>query len=212
MVSKFFGPRVIITPVSEKHEGLIVLPPGAGRHNYILGRVLYLGDGKVAGSDKVTEFQVTGGDTVLIQTNDFMVQSCSFTDHAGNLCLNVHEGDIIAKMSSLVIKLETFQVVGHWVLVQPFQAQRKSVLVLPDTAKEPTSEFTRFKLVQLGALCALKPTIGNEVIIDKGRINPIQLQSETYFYMNESCMLGEVIDDGKDEKPVLGEIQDTVAE
>lgn len=194
MVSRFFGPRVVITPVTEKHAGLIVMPPRAGRHNHVLGTVLYLGDGKTPGSDKVTKSQVKVGDTVLIQTNDYMINACTFKDHNDVLCLNVHEGDIVAKTSDLVIKLETFQVVGHWVLVKMFNAPSKSVLVLPDNAKEPTSEYTRFRLVQLGSLCSVTPAVGNEVVVDKGRITPIQLQSETYFYMNEAGLLGEVID------------------
>ncbi len=203
MQMRFFGPKVVITPVTEKHEGLVVVPPGAGRHNYILGTVTHLGDGKTTGSDKVFESDLKVGDNVLVQTNDYMVQACTFKEE-GKLCMAVNEGDVIAKLTSLTIKLDTFNVVGHWVLLKPF-TKFKSELVLPDTVKDDaTSEFTRYTLVQLGSKAQIRPTVGNEVIMDKGRVMPIQIQNETYYYANENSMLGEVYED----RPSIGAVSD----
>jgi hypothetical protein len=183
---RFLGARVALLPVDEQYEGLIVRPPVVSRRNYALGRVLGLGSTRDG-------FEVKAGDIVLLQVNDFMVDACAFKDkHSGKVCLSVPEGDILAKISSQVVKLETFRVVGNWALVREVKAESTSPIVIPETVKAPL-EFSRFEVVQLGALCEVKLEPGREVVVDKRRLNPLELSGETYYYLNDASILGEVV-------------------
>lgn len=188
---KLFGPRLVITPIKEKYDGLVVLPPGMGRRNHILAEVVAVGDGRQSdGKPYASEFKT--GDIALIQTNDVILNAYSFK-HGGKDCLTVMEGDVVAKVMSPTVKLETFKIAGYWALLEPFMNELKSKIVLPDNLVE-TSEHQRFRLVQLGSRSEVRPELGSEVICDKSRLNPFQIQDATYFYVPTSSLVGQLCD------------------
>jgi co-chaperonin GroES (HSP10) len=189
---KVFGPRVVIRPVQEEYKGLVVLPPGMGRNNHSIGEVIKLGDGKISGKpDWVSE--LAEGQIVMFQVNDYMLQSTSFT-YNKQACLNLSQSDMIARLTDKVVKLKSFTVLGYWVLLQPFTTRSKeSRIVVPGNVQE-TSEFQRFRLLQKGSKTELDVEIGQEVIVDKGKINVLSIDGTNLFYMASTYVLGATED------------------
>jgi co-chaperonin GroES (HSP10) len=190
---KVFGPRVAIQPVTEEYKGLVVLPPGVGRNNHAIGKVISIGDGKMPDGKPPFETELKVDDIVMFQVNDYMMQATQFA-YNKETCLNLHQGDMIAKLSAREIKLKTFEIIGRWALVQPFTSRAvESRIVLPQNL-ENTSEFQRFRLVQQGSRARLDAVEGDELIIDKGKLNVLQIDGTTLFYVDNNAVLGVVFE------------------
>lgn len=181
-----FGDRVVLLPVEEKFETSIVLPQTRNQQ-HMLGRAIAVGP-------KASEF-IREGDVYLFQvamdprTGNAMVPVHGAGD---NQVLVQHWRDLIATVTKDVIKLETFHVVGHWILLEAVKLDT-GMIVLPDNRPTDPTE-TNFKVAQLGSpFEGLAP--GDVVVVEKGRCNPFELKlpngdPKQYFYIDKQFVYG----------------------
>lgn len=189
---KIFGPRLVIKPVTETYDGLVVLPPGVARNNHIIGEIVGVGDGRMP-DGKVLTTELKPGDVVMLQANQYVLQAAVFRYKDGD-CLNLHWNDMIIKLSSRTVKLSTVSMLGRWSLVESFTTPFKnSPIILPGNLVD-TSEFTRYRMVKVGPDAGIDVAPGDEVIVDKGRINVLQIDNKPYFYVSSEFLLGVVFD------------------
>jgi len=184
-----FGDRISIIPVDESFEGKIEMPQTREKvHD--LGQVIAVGNGKVNGSDKLREIFVKEGDLVLFQTNAMMVFNAT-TVIEGKSVLTLHQGDLIARLTSTVVKLENFNVIGKWILVEPF-SPRTSVIVTPENAPSAMLE-ERFKVTQRGNAVRDEIKVGDELILERSRCNRFDLNGEKFAYISDDSVYGVVL-------------------
>jgi len=182
-----FGDRVVLKAIEEKFDTEILLPqtrnirhmlgksvaisPNAGKAGFEVGAIYFF---QVAMDPRTGAPLVPvhggGDDQVIVQ----------------------HWRDLIAKLSRDVVSLETFNVVGQWILLEPEAEQ--GLIVRPDNQPLDPAEVN-FKVVQLG-----QPfeglSVGDSVIVEKGRCNPIELKrdgkSNQYFYVDRQFVYGVI--------------------
>jgi co-chaperonin GroES (HSP10) len=94
-------------------------------------------------------------------------------------------------MTALVFKIENFQILGYWVLLEAFEDKDKdSVIVLPETVKKE-SRYLRYKVVQVGA-GVTKVKIGDEVVPETSRANYMAIDSQPYWFVAQADICGIV--------------------
>lgn len=183
-----FGERVLVCKARPK-SGTILVPETADQNQmHKLGRVTVVGTGKRPGQpDKA--MLVAVDDLVYFQVNALMATyNCYDVD--GDLWMNLHQRDLIARLSSADLTLETFTPLGNWCLVKPYVVQ-PGVILLPDTAiKDPS--IIKWKLLKKGSECTLPATDGQEVLLNMGRCNLIVIDQTEYGYIVEDEITGMV--------------------
>ena len=193
---KLFGFRVLIERVPEKTGTILV--PETRQTIHQLGRVVVVGDCKCPDGTQ-EESLVAVGDLVYFQTNAVLAQGQAYEAN-GQSYLNLHQGDLIARLTSTEICYPNFEPLGRWVLIEPFVRNESSIIVLPTAAKENPS-FVYFKIAKLGSRTKLEAKVGHEVIINAGRCNavfisksPSQLTEAPgeYGYIDRDFVLGVI--------------------
>ncbi len=164
---KLFGFRVTVEKVEER-VGRIVVPENR-QVLYQIGRVVCVGDCTQPDGTK-EESLVALGDLVYFQTNAMMAAYQQY-ERDGKSYLNLHQGDLIARLSSNVIRYENFEPLGRWIIAEPFVRQTASGILLPDTAKQTGHLF--FKAVKIGSRAKIEVQPDQEVILNTGRINTL---------------------------------------
>ena len=189
-----FGDRVAVALVEEKWAGKIALPENRSKM-FLMGQVLAQSCANLPAKDR-PGFVAGIGDTVLFQIN----MSNSGFKHDGKQATVVHPCDLIAKLDKPTSDFSGFSVIGNWVLVKKMAREKKTGgILLPDNAAEdPTAQ--RYEVVQVGPWTAdlkvganwhLSP--GQEVVLERNRLNPISVEGADYGYIDKSFVHGVVM-------------------
>lgn len=187
---KLFGERVALREVDETFDTNIAIPQSRNVE-YQLGIVESIGDGKVRNSDRVMEFFVEPGDVLMYQMNAIqMVNALFVVDEKPYFVL--YQGDMIARLKTTTVTLETFEILGPWVLVRPFAPKRDSGILIPDTVHGNLNELIHFKLVQKGQTAKIDAEVGQEVIIERTMVHEIKIGSEKFGFAQADRIYGVV--------------------
>jgi co-chaperonin GroES (HSP10) len=184
MTLKLFGQRIALTEVKEELEGSILLPESRTRSFYI-GRIIAVGDG-LEPDGKVKPMWVSAGDLVMFQLIGAQVTASQFI-HESNKVRILHQGDVIARLKSNVVKMDNFEILGDWVLSK-VEMQSGTTLVVPDSARQP--DMFTFKLEQKGAGVEHDIQKGEEVYVERMRCNPVEIDRVTYAFCHKSDVHG----------------------
>jgi hypothetical protein len=128
---------------------------------------------------------VKPGDIVMYQLGGPQIENSKFKLD-GKPIKVFHQGDCIAKLSSCKISIETFQVIGNWVLLEVRFDQ--GVIIVPE--KVAPSEDFKFFVTQVGDGVKLPLTKGQQVIPERGRCLPIEINGTTYVYTHQDFIHG----------------------
>jgi len=158
------GNRVLVKYVPSTHKrGRIFLPDVSEKHDtHRMGVVQVVGvDCKL----------VKVGDTVCFQVNDVMSWAQVFKRLGdGEPMLHLLESELIGRVTGDEITLETFEVLGDFVIVRPVVRRPESTLVIPDQAAL-TPDMLHYMLEQQGSTVGLPVVKGQEIIINHGRVS-----------------------------------------
>lgn len=184
-----FGDRVAVTEISEEITGELVLPQNVKTTgNYELGKVQQASPNSLQ--------IVAVGDIVLFQIPNMVKTSTTYRFDKESKVAVIHKGDIIGILRKPHVDIENFEIAGNWMLLSikignPFGI--KTDLVLPDNAK-PNLEDIHWNIVQLGRGCTDLPEgikVGDQVIIERTRVNPITLGNTEYGFVDKSYIYGK---------------------
>ena len=189
-IKQLFGNRVALQLVEEEYKGLLTLPPTTERM-HVLSRVVAKGD-KAPDSIRVN-------DILFWQTNAMIQKHCRF-DLNGVATFVLLTGDMIARLTSQVVARADFHVIGDYCLLRREIIQPSKLIILPSEVVEANQETTvKFILDDLGDTAVereddgnLPIEIGQELLIDRTRANPIQLGNDHYYYIHKNFVLGTV--------------------
>lgn len=180
-IKKLFGDRVALQLVDEEYEGMLVPAPNQMKM-HVLSRVIAVGD-------KCKEVAV--GDIVLWQNNGLIERNCRYVMD-GKPVFVLMRGDMIARLSNRLVKLGNFQILGEWCLVRKVVEQPSKLIVVPEAAEESQALVLRFVLEQKGSECDVDVALGDELIVDRARSNPIRIHREDFYYVHKNCVLGVI--------------------
>ena len=182
-ITKLFGNRVALQMVEEEYKGLIVPVPTADKL-HVLSKVVALGD--KAGPD------IKVHDILFWQTNAMIKKHCRY-DLNGVATFILMTGDMVARLTSQLVTRENFHVIGDYLLLKREVIQPSKLIVLPDDVVETNQETTvRFLLEEKGSGVEADVALGQEVIVDRTKANPIKLGNDPYYYIHKNFVLGTV--------------------
>lgn len=182
-IKQLFGNRVALQLVEEEYEGLLTLPPTADRI-HVLSKVVALGD-KVAQNINI-------GDILFWQTNAMIQKHCRY-DLNGVATFIMLTGDMVARLTSLVVDRANFHIIGDFCLLRRVVVQPNATIILPDEAVEANQEITvKFILEEKGDTVDAPIALGWELLVDRTRANPIKLGNDSYYYVHKNYILGVV--------------------
>ncbi len=188
MQIKLFGNSVLVRKVTPKNTSTLYVPESQSDIHKI-GEVVVVGNGKVP-NGTIEPSLVKVGDIVYFQTNAVMAANTCY-EHEKESFINLHQGDLIAKINTpkdeAVVTYDAFEMLGRWSLLRVHQRQVSSILI-PENINN--NEFIYFTLAKRGADVDLEIEIGQELLINHGRINPILLENKNYAYIDKGYILG----------------------
>lgn len=188
MKLRLFDTRIAVTPVEEGYVGSIMIPNVATKARS-LGRVIAVAD-PTCRSGKVVESIVRTGDVVMFQTQAFMMAAQQRNIDV-NKFLVIQQNDAVAKLTSTTVTKDSFQPLGNWVLVKPFyNKQAESRIIVPETATKAPSDM-RFTVVSQGEWVK-EIKVGDEVLLEHGRANMIQIENEDFMYVDQLNITGVI--------------------
>ena len=186
------GENIAVTMVEEKLEGDIILPQNKYvRHE--MGRVIAVGDGKyrqdpasgTPTTDRAIWVQV--GDIIMYQLGGPQIANAAYKLDGQPIRI-FHQGDAIARLTTNKITMENIQILGNWVMLRVETQQ--GTIIIPDAAQLP--ENFKFYLEQKGAGVTLDIAIGEEVLPERGRCAPIDINGKTFVYTHQDFIRGVV--------------------
>ena len=185
------GQRVAVKLVETDifSAGGIIIPNKRNQHFNKLGRVLAVGDGKV-GKDQHTMF-VKKGDLCFFQLEEQQASNVSYVDREEGLIYFLHNLDMIGTLKRPVLELDSFHVVGSWILVKVAMRSSlsSSTIILP-SSDNTTHELQTYTIVQVGSGVKLGVEVGQELSLARSRCNPIWLGQELYGWIEERFVYG----------------------
>lgn len=175
MSIQLFGHRVLLKYEKPKETGRIHIPDVAGKHDlHRMGRVKVVGNGKVknmvTNTMETKESLVKEGDLVMFQINDVMKWAQVYR-HMHDDLIHMPQVELLARINGDTPEIEVFEILGDYVLVVPEVRSEAKTIVLPDTIKSP--DMIHYTVVKIGSTVDLPIAVGQEVICNHGRINPI---------------------------------------
>ncbi len=191
---KLLGDYTVARPLTPKEEeriaeGAIVLPQTATKAASI-GIVVETGSAPASpGKAPPLALNLKKGDVIWFQ----VTQQWLFGRQAvvnGELIMTLNNQDVIGRIDaeSMRLSLQTFEPMGRWLLLDPFiDAPQGSVIVVPDAVAN-NSKNLRYRVAKAGSLVT-NIAIGQEVIIDRRYANPVQMGTESLFYLDASFVL-----------------------
>ena len=200
---RLFGEKVAVTQAKEELQGSIILPENR-MIKFEIGKVIRVGDGKYRdGTER--KMWVKPGDIIMYQLGGPQIENSKFK-RDGQAMKIFHQGDIIAKLDpkadkpdTVVVSLDTFHIMGNWVLLKVKLEQ--GVIIVPEKAA-PSEDF-KFELVQKGEGVELPIVVGSEVYPERGKCLPVELEGTTYVYTHQDFLHGAL-------QPVEVEVVDAV--
>jgi len=186
------GENIAVTMVEEQMEGEIILPQNKYvRHE--LGRVIAVGDGKYrqdpSSATPIPDrtIWVKPGDIIMYQLGGPQIGNAAYKLDEQPIRI-FHQGDAIATLKTNKITMENIQILGNWVMLRV--ETQKGLIVIPDQAQPP--ENFKFYLEQKGAGVTLDIAIGEEVLPERGRCAPIDINGKTFVYTHQDFIRGVV--------------------
>lgn len=186
------GENIAVTMVEEQMEGDIILPQNKYvRHE--LGRVIAVGDGKYRQDPALTvpiqdrAIWVKPGDIIMYQLGGPQIANAAYKLDEQPIRI-FHQGDAIARLKTNKITMENIQILGNWVMLRV--ETQKGLIVIPDQAQPP--ENFKFYLEQKGEGVVLDIAIGEEVLPERGRCAPIEINGKTFVYTHQDFIRGVV--------------------
>lgn len=196
---RLFGFKVMVERVAEKTGSIIIVPDMAKNLLWQIGRVVVVGDGRQP-DGKIEEPLVNTGDLVYFQTNAVIAAAQGY-ERGSEFYLNLHQGDLLARLAANTINYDNFEPLGRWVLVEPFSDKNPGGILLPDTA---TEQVMRFRVAKLGSRVGLPIAPGQEVILNTGRVCPLgipkldlvtgEIRAKPFAYVDRDFVMGTVGD------------------
>ena len=180
---KVFGHRALVEWWKPEAESRIIQPDISGQHDVLRwGKVAAVGDGKLTASMRE---QLAGrgfaaesipslvreGDRVCFELNDMIKFTQVYKRWRDKKdMIQLLQTDLIGRLSGDTVSIENFEILGDFVLVKPELRGTGSTILLPSSA-EKSPEFVYYKVVQIGSRVKLPIEVGQEVIINHGKIN-----------------------------------------
>lgn len=179
-IEKLFGDRVALTLTEEETTGLLVAAPNQMRM-HVLSDVVAVGE-------KCEE--IKPGDVVFWQNNGLIEANCRYMLN-GKPIFVLLSGDMIARLSSKKVTLETFQVLGRWCLCRRETFQPSKTIIVPDSVADTSQEMVvKYFLQQKGSKVELDVNVGDEVIVERNRANHLQIEQQKFVYLLDTSVLG----------------------
>jgi len=180
-IKRLFGERVAVQLVDEEYDGMIVPAPSALKM-HMVSNVIAIGD-----KTKL----VKPGDRVYWQWNQMIESFCKF-NHNGSPMFVLHEKDLIARLDSTKVNIDSFHVLGDWCLVRKVTSEKSGRIFIPHEAQEaPDQTFIRHYLVQKGEDSIDRPMeVEDELIIDRSKANPVRLGGLDFYYVQKLHVVG----------------------
>lgn len=188
---KLFGARLMLEPVEEQLTGTIKAATNAAKVNE-LGKIVAVGDGwekTPTGDLNQVDMKLAVGDIVMFQMPKAWIFACQ-VKLEGKLYMTLKYGDVIAKLSDHVITTDTVKVTGSWLLLTPFDDKNPGVIIVPESS-DFKSKSLRYRVAQHGHLVTGIP-VGQEVILDRGRMTALAIGADTFFYIDLANVIGLV--------------------
>ena len=156
----------MVEPVTQT-QGRIVIPDAYKSEGQMwrIGRVIAVGDGRQPASKEPEPPVVGVGDLVYFQTNAILAASQSH-ERGNTMYLNLHQGDLIGKLSSAKVCYENFTPLGRWLLLRPKVRKLPGGILLPDNTRDVTVDF---HVCSIGTKVDLPLRIGQQVLVNTGR-------------------------------------------
>jgi co-chaperonin GroES (HSP10) len=172
---KLFGHRCLVEFYRPKTASKIIIPDSAqNTDTHRLGIVRFVGDGVLKGKATPEPALVKPGDVVMFQINGMMEATQKFVLD-GKHYMNLLQGDLIARINGEDLTAENMEMLGDYVLLKHFVRQQPgSTLFLPDNAvRQSAPDFIYFRCVKKSTTVDLAVEIGNEVVVNFGRLTPM---------------------------------------
>jgi len=197
---KLRGAKVAVVSLEETFDTKILVPQERNI-TYNLGKVLFVGDGRCgAQGEKEVPIFVHQGDILMFQMNSVQAGNALFMwDDKPTLILD--QGDMIARLRSTTVTTEGFEILGRWLLVEPYLVQPKGGLIqIPDTVEENLrfTELMKYRLVQKGHQCegGLEDVaIGDEMIVERMMCHRIDIDGKNHAFISADYIYGHVVND-----------------
>ena len=209
---KLFGHRCLVEFHRPKTASKIIIPDIArNTDSHRLGIVRVVGDGAVKGKDTPEPSLVKEGDVVLFQINGMMEATQKYVLD-GKHYMNLLQGDLIARITGDDMTVENMEMLGDYVLLKHFIRQRPgSTLFLPDSAavRQSAPDFIYFRCAKKSATVNLEVAVGNEVVVNFGRLTPLLIvklnedgttENQEFCYTRKEWVDG-VVEDPDDATP-----------
>lgn len=183
-IKELFEERAAVVLAEETFDGMIV-PAPTSEKMHIISKVVAVG-----AKSKLVKVD----DIVQWQWNSVVGAHCRY-DVGGERLFVLYEKDLIAKLSSTKISLDTFQIIGDWRLVERIaeDAPPSRIIVPSAVADTALQHSMHHRLVQTGVEDPLRPCkVGDILLVERHRANPLRIGGKDYYYLQSASILGIV--------------------
>jgi hypothetical protein len=216
MSIKVFGHRVLLEWWKPTAESRVIQPDISGQKDVLRwGKVIATGDGKLTCSVREQlagrgftgapiPSIVTDGDRVCFELNDMIKYTQVYKRWLDKKdMIQMLQTDLIGRLKADQVTLENFEILGDFVLVKPELRGTGSSIVLP-SSMEKSPEFVYYKVVQIGSNVDLPIEVGQEIIINHGKINVLIMSklgldglwhNDEYGYVIKDYIHGVVVEE-----------------
>jgi len=197
---KMFGFRCLVEHYRPKSSSSQIILPDAAQQadTHRMGKVVSVG------TDPKKTSVVKPGDIVMFQINSVMENTQKYVLD-GRHYMNLHQGDIIGRLTGDEVTLPNFEMVGDYVLLKHFFRESGSPIILPEhVMRQSTPEFIYFKVLKKGSTVTKPVEEGDEVVANLGKLTPIFFverlkdgtsNNQEFCYTHQDWLDGKVIKD-----------------
>lgn len=182
-IPTLFNEKIAVKQVKEEMKGSIILPQNRVL-KFEMGEVLATGDGTYRDGTK-RDMWVKPGDIVMYQLGGPQIENSKFKLNGQPIKI-FHQGDVIARLTSLTITRDTFKIIGNWVLLE-VEVDQGLIIVAKEHA--PAEEF-KFIVRQVGEGCQLPVKVGQQVYPERGKCLPVEIDGTTFVYTHQDFLHG----------------------
>ncbi len=184
---KPIGERVAIVSLKESYEGKIILPESK-RVEYLHGRCIAVGDG-VDCNGTVKPIYAKVDEVYIYQLDQAQKVNATFSIDGQDI-LMLHQADMICRLNEKIVTMASVDMMGHWILVEPYVESTGSIIVVPETVKEHQHELHHYKVLKQGQEVTLGCSVGDEIYPARGRLTPFSIEGKIYAFIQDSFIYG----------------------
>jgi co-chaperonin GroES (HSP10) len=157
-----------------KSESTILIPDAAqtdATHRF--GKVVAVGQGTTK-EGKLLPNLVKEDEVIFFQMNQVMEATQKYA-REGKAYMNMLQTEVIGKLKSGDrVAVDNVEMAGDYVLLKHFVKEQEGRLLLPDSLiRQNAAEFIYFRVVKMGPEVTKPFKVGDEVIVNFGRLTPI---------------------------------------